>query len=264
MWTLVALSAIVRTDSIRSALSFNNPNQLGYFSLLCACIFLLTMKRLKLGTLFVVLGLIGCSYLALISASKAALGSIALLGIALLITRLRTMVLAVAVLGVLALTPNPFSRAIARAEYRIETDNTHSLLEERGYDRIINHPEHWLIGSGEGAYRRFTETTVIGAHELHSSGATIFFCYGIIGVILFGMFMWLVVKGSSSRAWLIVLPGFAYGMTHQGLRFIFMWVLLGVVMAVRHDEADQRRLAQRASGPSVKARVISSPLSTRS
>lgn len=264
VWSLVLLSAIVRSNSIRAALSFNNPNQLGYFALLCACIFLLTMKRLKLSTLFVVLGLIGCSYLALISASKAALGSIALLGVALLITRLRTMLLAAAVVGVLALTPNPFSRAIERAEYRIATDNAHSLLEERGYDRILNHPEHWLFGSGEGAYRRFADTTVIGAHELHSSGATIFFCYGIIGVILFGLFMWSVVKGSSPRAWLIVLPGFAYGMTHQGLRFIFMWVLLGVVMAIRHDEAEQRRLAQRASGPSAKDRAISSSVSTRS
>jgi hypothetical protein len=250
VWTLVLVSFFVRMNTLRSSLSFNNPNQLGYFALLSACILLLTMRRLRLGTVFVTLGLIACSYLALISASKAALGSIALLGISLLITRMRTMLIAIAVLAVLALTPNPFSHAIERAEQRIATDNSHSLLEERGYDRILNHPEHWLFGSGEGNYRRFQETTVIGAHELHSSGATIFFCYGIIGVVLFGLFMWLVIKGSTPRAYLIVLPGFAYGMTHQGLRFIFMWVMLGVVMAIRHDESEQRRLAQRASAPS--------------
>jgi len=250
VYGLVVMSTIMRSDTLRSALTFNNPNQLGYFALLSACVLLLVMKRLRLSTVYVTLGLLACSYLALISASKAALASIALLGIALLITRVRTMLIAMCVIGVLALTPNPFSQAIERAERRIAYDQTHSLLEERGYDRVVNHPEYWVFGSGEGNYRRFQQTTVIGAHELHSSGATIFFCYGIIGVALFGVFMWLALRGASARTLMIVVPGFAYGMTHQGLRFILMWVMLGMVMATRHDEL-QRRSRQRALAPSV-------------
>src|SRR5262249_27650164 len=49
----------------RSTVMFNNPNQLGYYALLSACVILLAQKRLKLSTLQVTIGLIGCSYLAL-------------------------------------------------------------------------------------------------------------------------------------------------------------------------------------------------------
>lgn len=263
--SVVALAAVMPTTSMRSALTFNNPNQLGYYALLCTCILLLGMKRLRLSTLQVTVGLVFCSYLALISASKAALGSVALLGVALLFTRLRTMLLAVIVLAVLAVTPNPFSRAIERAERRIANDQAHGLLEERGYDRIVNHPEHWVFGAGEGNYQRFAETTVIKSHELHSSGATIFFSYGIVGVILFATFVWFAIRGVTARSFLILMPGFAYGMTHQGLRFILMWVMLGMVMALRHDESERRRLAaQRASGPARKFVMISGGASTRS
>jgi hypothetical protein len=231
----VAISFMVSGYGLRASLLFNNPNQLGYYALLCACLLLLGMKRLQMSTLSVTLGLTGCCYLALMSASKAALGSIALLGIALLFSRLRTMIIATVVLAVLALTSNPFSRALEKAQFRIENDQSHGLLEERGYDRVIEHPEYWIFGSGEGDYQRFADTTVIGSHELHSSAATLFFSYGIIGLGLFGAFLWLALRGVSGRMFVILVPGFAYGMVHSGMRFALMWVMIGMAMALRHD-----------------------------
>ena len=87
----------------RSTVMFNNPNQLGYYALLSACIILLGQKRLKLSTVQVTAGLAACSYLALLSASKAALASIGALGIALLISKFRTIVVASLVFAVLIL-----------------------------------------------------------------------------------------------------------------------------------------------------------------
>jgi hypothetical protein len=165
------------------------------------------------------------------------------------------------VLAVLTFTANPFSRAIEKAQSRIANDQSHGLLEERGYDRVWNNPEYWFFGAGEGDYKRFADTTVIHSHELHSSAATLFFSYGVIGVALFAVFLWLALKGLSGRMWIVVLPGFAYGMVHQGLRFTLMWVMLGFVIALRHHEQQQARQprAPRLSSLPVPARSSAEP-----
>ena len=201
---LVLASVFLPKSLARATVMFNNANQLGYYAVLSACIILLGQKRLKLSTLQVTAGLAACNYLALLSASKAALASIAALGAALLISKLRTIAMTLAVLGLLITTDNPFSRAIEHAEQRIVNDQSLGFIEERGYDRIGAFPEYWIMGAGEGDYDRFREISAIGAHELHSSMATLFFCYGLIGTLLFGMFMWWTLSGAGIRAWIIV------------------------------------------------------------
>lgn len=225
----------------RSSVMFNNPNQLGYYALLSACILLLGQKRLRLSTVAVTVGLVACAYLALLSASKAALASIAALGAVVVIAKPRTVVVVLVVFSVLIFTDNPFSAALDRAAQRIESDESLSFFAERGYDRMTAHPEYLLAGAGEGGYARFRETSAIGAHELHSSIATLVFCYGVIGTVLFGLFMWAVMARSGLHAWLIVATGFAYGMTHQGLRFRLLWLLLALVITLRELATRERR-----------------------
>ena len=242
----VLLSFFIRSHGMRDALFFNKANQLGYYALLCACILLLGLRKLKMSTLQVTVGLVACSYLALLSASKASLGSIAMLGIVLLLSRLRTMLIACAVLAALAFTSNPFSRAITNAEQRIETDETRGIIEERGYDRLFKHKEYWLFGAGEGDYQRFvSDESVIGSHELHSSAATLLFSYGIIGVLLFSWFMLLALRGATLRILLVVGAGFAFGMVHQGIRFTLFWVMIGMTMSLCHLEREARRARAR-------------------
>jgi hypothetical protein len=239
------ISLVTHRTIGRSTVMFNNPNQLGYYALLSACIILLGQKRCRLSTLQVTVGLTACSYLALLSASKAALISIAALGIALLISKLRTIVVASLVFAVLIFTSNPFSAAIERAQQRIDNDESLGFIEERGYDRIIDYPEYWPVGAGEGAYRRFEETSAIGAHELHSSMATLFFCYGIVGTLIFAAFLLRSIWGTGLRVWIIVGAALAYGMTHQGLRFRLLWLMLGMVCCFRELHV-RERAAQRA------------------
>jgi hypothetical protein len=241
----VALAFVVPRVVGRSIVMFNNPNQLGYYALLSASIVLLAQRRLRLSTIQIVVGLAASSYLALLSASKAALASIAGLGTLLLVSKLRTIVLMSLVFVILLFTDNPFSKAMERAQMRIENDKSMQFVDERGYDRILTHPEYCVLGAGEGAYNRFRETSMIGSHELHSSMGTLFFCYGILGTILFCIFLWRTTSGSGLRAWIIVAGVFAYGMTHQGLRFRLVWVLLGMVVALR-ELAIQDRLLREA------------------
>lgn len=241
------LALLSRAAVGRATAMFNNSNQLGYYALLSACIILVSHKRLRLSTLQVTTGLAASSFLALLSASKAALGSVAALGLVLLVTKIRTMLVVGLVFAALIFTSNPFSRAIDNAQQRIESDESFGFIEERGYDRIYEYPQYLIAGAGEGAYNRFRETSLIGAHELHSSMGTLVFCYGVVGVSLFGFFMWRTMKGTGFRAWLIVGTGFAYSMTHQGLRFRLLWVLLGMVAALREVQLRERQAKRAAS-----------------
>lgn len=237
------LLSFVIVGRTRSALMFNSPNQLGYYAVLCAGILLIGHRRLALSTISTLVGVLGATYLALISSSKAAVGSIGMLGIALLMTRVRSMFAAMVVLGLLILTPNRFSDALDRAQDRIVNDETKPFLEERGYDRIFNNPEYTILGAGEGGYRRFRDSTAIGSHEIHSSIGTLIFCYGAVGTMLFGAFVLMTLFQATLRTWIVMLPAFAYGMTHQGLRFTMFWVLIGLAICLRH--LDLRDLARK-------------------
>ncbi len=232
----VLISLVMPDDGGRGAVLFNNPNQLGYYAVLTASILCLGRRRLGLGTLPATIGLLCSAYLALLSASKASLGAVAILVAVGLLTNPRFILVSVLGFMLLLVTSNRVTDAISAAQNRIETDESNSFFEERGYDRILGNKEYWLFGAGEGGYRRFKDTTVIGSHELHSSAGTIFFCYGIIGTILFIQFGWTVVRGGRFKYVLILLPAAAYGLTHQGLRFTLLWVLLALFVALKDYE----------------------------
>jgi O-antigen ligase len=219
----------------RATVLFNNPNQLGYYALLSASLLLLLQRRRYVTTLEVAIGGVAASYLALISASKAALGGIGLLVIAGVFVRLRTMIVVAIAFTLVLVVANPMQAAIDRTITRFETDSSASFAEERGYDRILKYPEYWVVGSGEGAYKRFENDTALGDHEIHSSIGTLFFSYGIVGTLLFAAFLWTVIRRTGLRTWLLIIPSLAYGMTHQGLRFTLFWVLLAIVVALRED-----------------------------
>ncbi len=227
---LQALLSFVSTrGGLRATVLFNNPNQLGYYALVSVSLLFLLERRSYVSSLEVTLGTVAASYLALISASKAALGAIGLLVIAGLLVRLRTMLSIGVVFLLLLYVPSPMQDAIDRTLTRFDNDVSLGFFEERGYDRIWNHPEHWVMGAGEGGYLRFSESTAIRAHEIHSSVGTLFFSYGIVGTTIFAVFTLIVLRRKGLRTWLLVLPTMAYGMTHQGLRTTLFWVLLAIV-----------------------------------
>jgi hypothetical protein len=232
---IVVATPLLLDGKLRQRLLFNSANQLGYHTVLVASVLVIAQRPLRISSMQTSIGLLACTYLSLLSSSKAALGSLAILAGAGVLNKARTVIITAIVGGVLVMFSAPFVKAIDDAEYRIVTDRTHGFLEERGYDRLWKHPEYLIVGSGEGAYERFHDSTIIGSHEMHSSFGTMIFCYGIVGFGLFLWFTWASLRGVGLRIWLCLMPAFAFGFTHQALRTTLFWVLLAMAMAFQRE-----------------------------
>lgn len=246
---LVSISVLIQTlltfvytreSSLRSSGLFNTPNQLGYFAILTSSIVLLGQRKLHLSTAQVVIGQLCSCYLALLSASKAALVSVALLVMIAAVNRIKTLLATALLASFFLFIANPFESAIERSQQRITTDQSLGFFEERGYDRIVDHPEYLIFGSGEGKYIRYEFTSRIKAHELHSSIGTLIFCYGFVGTLIFFNFLWQVARGGPLRRFLLLIPPASYGLTHQGLRFTLLWIMLAVVVMLNDSDLKER------------------------
>lgn len=242
---LVVASVFRRGDLSRGALFFNNPNQLGYYSLLAACLIALTQRATQIKLVTASLAVTGCAYLSVLSASRAATAGIGILFVLLVFSNPRLIVAGVLVAVALLAVGGPIANSMDYTQQRralLDRDPESNFLEERNYDRLWEHKEHLLLGAGEGDYGRFSTLEREGL-EIHSSAATVLFSYGIVGTLLFLLFALRVVKRAELRATVILVPTFAYTIAHQGLRFTMLWVLLAIFVACKLHSASGRRLA---------------------
>lgn len=237
----ISLSAIVQAAALafaydaarlRQIASFNNPNQLGYWSLLSLCIFwsiageLRTRWYLQAATVACLL------YTAASSLSKASMISVALLCVLHFLKKPKPVLLALVGLAVAcAVLEDP--ALVERVSARLQNigEQQDDTLESRGYIRILYYPEYVIVGAGEGALYRFGEKADSDQQlrEIHSTLGTILFSYGLIGSAAFGAAMWHLYRLSSAARLIYLLPPFLYGFTHQGLRFSFLWLLFGLL-----------------------------------
>jgi hypothetical protein len=176
----------------------------------------------------------------------------------------RLIVATVLMIGLVA-GGGPLADAIEGTQQRF-ADNRYpeyTFFEERGYDRILAHKEYWLLGAGEGATDRFAATTRISTAEIHSSMGTLFFCYGIVGITLFLVFLYRVAKGAPLRSIVMLAPALAYTFAHQGLRSTSAWILFGVFVAIKVSQrttTSKPAPATAASGaPGPLALALTSP-----
>jgi hypothetical protein len=232
-------------NQFRGRIFFNNPNQLGYYAVLAACMIGLLQRKLKLGLLVTVAGLLGCMYLGLVSASRAAAGGAAVILAVTLVASPRIVLAAIPLVAGLMLT-GPVSRALESTERRVAVDRfpDHDFLEERGWGRIYDNPEYIVLGAGEGGTSRFSDA-LIGTHEIHSSAGMMIFSYGIIGTSLFLWFAWRLVRGAQVTASLMLTPIVAYSFAHHGLRDSMLWMVLGIFLTLKHDAANSIRARDR-------------------
>lgn len=231
----VLASFVYRTNLYRGELFFNNPNQLGYWALLAACAIALLQKHLRLGLLKATASIVGCAYLAVLSASRAAVAGIAILLVLLVFTNPRVLVVAIfaGVLFVVAgggqldgALESPGLRAMQNRDINM------SFAEERGYQRMWDFKEYILVGAGEGDIMRFVDDPK-RANEIHSSLGTVVFSYGIVGTILFLLFFARLLRGASTGAIVLLVPVLVYTVAHQGLRFSLFWMVLALFAALK-------------------------------
>ena len=228
----IVASFFLGNGGIRGSMFFNNPNQLGYYALLVACLIALCQPRLHLGIARTSATLLGCTYLAFISASRAAVGGIAILFVLLTFTNRKVLIASVVVIFATSLFGGPLEKIMDATEKRVEYRKNESLLESRGYDRLWKFKEYMFLGAGEGDFDRFSDSPS-QSKEIHSSAATVLFSYGLVGAALFIAFVLRTLAGAPLRDMLFVVPILVYTVTHQGLRFTMLWILLAVFLATK-------------------------------
>ena len=252
----IVLSNLIsgNAEGIRGAMFFTNPNQLGYYSLCALTIVLVLETRIRIPKIFVFASFFLFSYMALLSVSKAALGSMLILFFTYLLAnkifsvRNLLAIIIVGGLGFIGVTQSEFGQRFLQ-NYELRQQNEESRPDEitewqyRGYDRISNHPSYLILGAGEGGYNRFD--TFISNHEIHSSIGTIIFCYGIPGSILFALFVFSALKKLPWNYLLYSIPIFAYGATHMGLRFTIFWVAIMMFPIIRVEIAKGKYLKKK-------------------
>lgn len=219
--------------------SFNNPNQLAYWSLLSATI--LVMLRAERGLSYLELGAIGVlGLLQTMALSKAGIITYSLFlfvlffspylsnGKRILLSIGAAVMLVAAIfymevnLTEVAFIDQAYERVTSIGQ---EADDT---PEARGYGRLIEFPEYVLLGAGEGAFARFDAAHV---KELHSGLATIIFSYGIIGTLFFLTFFLLIYNKRSIFVLALFAPIILFGVSGQNFRFSHFWIYLAVVYA---------------------------------
>ncbi len=219
----------------RGALFFNNPNQLGYYALLIACLIVMLHWRLKLKLIASSVALMGCAYLAMLSASRASIGAIAVLLAILVFSNPRVVVAVGVVAFALLFAGGPITEAFERSQDRVLNRRHHlGFFEERGYDRIAEHKEYLLFGAGEGGLSRFAEPG-FQQMEIHGSAGTVLFSYGFVGVFIFLLFLWRLVRGASFKLLSVLIPPLIYTVAHQGLRFTMLWVMFAIFLCMKAE-----------------------------
>jgi hypothetical protein len=225
--------------------TFNNPNQLGYFSVICAAFFsfLLINKSIRLHIYVFFLAL--CLFLSVVSLSKAAILAILVSPVFFIIYVINSLefkkigfyvIFAAIALVILALTIGVWQydaeELIVYNRLLNYSEENDSSLEVRGYNVFASaSPIEIIFGLS------VIKTMVLrdGA-EIHSTFMAPITYYGVIGGGFFITFilLWLL-RIRASLGWLgvgmVCLPIILYGITHNGGRFTLLWVLVGASLA---------------------------------
>jgi hypothetical protein len=218
--------------------SFNNPNQLAYWSLLMAGMLVLIRHKQRFSWAdWSVMGILG--FFEVLALSKSGLITFPVFLSALLFSgQIPKILRAVLLMGlVFVLIFLAFDRSIITPSFLHEGNAVFTALERlenigqeqddsfegRGYYRLFSYPEYILVGAGEGAYTRFDEP-----RELHSGLATILFSYGILGFLLFSGFLATVFFHRPYYYLLILIPVLMFSVSSHTIRFTHTWVFFAL------------------------------------
>lgn len=233
----------------RNALSFDNPNQLAYFSVLIYAMSILLRRNIvKYGFTAqhkVLLGVISfCIFMlshlfVMFSASRAGIVSIILLDVIVVWQNKRRFLIPISLfilLCVVTFPTNPlpdinFSKFVTSP--RMSKDFKKILSNRVGERFSQNLPDEMgflsmLYGAGKPSVSPFRET------EVHNGFIDIFASYGAIGILLFFLFLFFlavrfifVTRTNYITHYMAVLFAvFAYNLAHNGFRFRFFWIFL--------------------------------------
>lgn len=224
----------------RAVASFNNPNQLGYYALIVLALLVITSRRIQVNGKVFMLGISSSFVLVLASLSNGAIISYISLLLVFFVRKthnkkVKRRVIIITLVGIISImyinaTTNFIKDSNLYNSLRIRLETTSAKIESssetRGYYRISEYPQYWVLGSGEGEYSRFENSQI----EFHSTLGNIQVSYGLLGLSLFLGLIFVVLKNDKFTSWdvlFFILLG--YGLSHNGIRNSLLWLLLGIV-----------------------------------
>ena len=212
---------------------FNNPNQLGFYAVLCISFALGSKILLDISEKIFWLIAALAVFLAVSSLSKAAVISILLVIVFYFFGNIRTLFVG-CLIALLAVAFNLFdvvnSFAIFERISNIQNESD-SSLDSRGYFLLSDHPLNMVLGVGEEQAIRML------GHEVHSTFAALYVNYGFFGLFLFLFWGWEVFYKCFKtvglyRCFILFSPLLLYSITHNGIRFSMLWVYLAFLVGL--------------------------------
>ena len=237
---------------VRHTLSFNNPNQLAYFSGLMWAItlslhrFYLSTSRNRLINVLMILIFILSHFLMLLSASRAGIVSIILMDMIFIYSRSKKLlwISVFPLLVLLVLNYQSFSSSyqgfveqykdtaiISRLLYsdiqKKLDERTERLKEIKGIKMII----------GKGKSRKEVSLTRAWGHkkpEIHNTLIDTFYSYGVVGLIMFCIFLAFYLKSLTWNKYnlALFLSLFPFHISHNLIRFRLMWLFMAVLYGI--------------------------------
>jgi len=231
---------------------FNNPNQLGYYSLINLAIIAVTNREVKTSRGFLAVIIVINVFLAMLSNSKAALISSVIIVVPIFLqlfrrrrfrrTQLTFLIVLLPVLiivlmiyssSILSFTETVFQNTQRRlSTIGMDSDDN---LTGRGYGRIALYPEFILFGAAEGIGPekdpRYDDPYMGG--EIHSTFGTLIFSYGFIGLAAFLALLMFATDFSSLVSIASVGAISLYSLTHHGLRFTNVWIFVAIAFITK-------------------------------
>lgn len=201
---------------------FNDPNQMAYWSI-CVCVIALCLLRNNV--LKIIIAVL-CTVIIFYTQSRSGLIGVSILLIAALSTlKKRWFITTVAIIGVCAITSvSVVDNIDSDFSNRVRTTDINSQAETRGYNRIFKYQDSLIIGYGKGLENRFNTH-----NEIHSSWMSILFYYGVVGALIFSLFIFLILKNASFFHVMLISSPLMYGLSTYGLRTPIFWIMLAIL-----------------------------------
>tara|TARA_A100000164_G_scaffold379178_1_gene422768 strand:+ start:232 stop:1422 length:1191 start_codon:yes stop_codon:yes gene_type:complete len=234
----VLTNVLLSKSTFRFAGYFNNPNQLGYFSICCFSLIYLLYRNLYINYFSMIICFIVLISFSILTLSKAAYISLFLCSVfAIKPFNLKySKILETAYFLSLICVLIIFSQKIMDMWFfeRILniTKESDSSFAHRGYN-IFFESNYLQSLFGIGLKNMYT----IHTYEIHSTFGMILTCYGLAGFLIFFalMLFWILdIKNSYGFRGVICVcgPSLLYGLTHNGIRFSMFWILFAISISL--------------------------------
>ena len=227
--------------------SFTDPNQLGFYVFIIL-VFVYITKHEKIDSYLFPISMVTGIFLALQSKSLSALLGLFVLCVLAILRfvseKLKLSKVALCI-GLVLVTSGVGYYFWPSADFRLENveyttvnriryklfkviyaDGVKDILRERAAEKILNYPEYFIYGAGEGNYERYYPEPV---NEIHSSFINLFFSYGIIPFAILMAWFKKRLKGLNTVSWIgftAILVESAFLVNYRQALFWIAWITL--------------------------------------